>query len=170
VFDEKKWFIIEINETANVDYAEISNAVVTIFGDDVDYFIPIHHEKMGSYISKSILMEGYVFVRNSHIVRENINEVKDQRIFLGPLTIGGKLQTINSHIIGSLRKKLKKSTSKKIKVGSNVEILEGTFKKLIGEVMDVEEDGRKITVRIKRLSREIIAPLPSTIVREVSIV
>jgi len=168
VDSNQKWFIIELNELANVDYSEISNAIVSVFGESADFFIPIHYEQMGSYISKSVLMEGYVFIRNSQDVRDNIHNIKDQRMFMGPLTIDGRLQTVDSYTIGSLKRKLKKSTQKKIQTGTHVEILDGTFKKLTGEVMNVDEDGKKLTVKIRRLSREIIAPLPSMIVREVA--
>ena len=52
-----KWLILELSETVeNINYQEIESALCSIFGDEVDYFIPIHHERIGSYISTSVLM------------------------------------------------------------------------------------------------------------------
>lgn len=164
-----KWLIFELNESAGSDYHEIAEALVNFFGDDADFFIPIHHEQMGSYVSKSVLMEGYVFVRDTPEIREVIPSIREQRVLVNPLFMGGKLQTVDSHTIGALKRKLKNSIKKKIQVGTQVEIMEGVFKKLTGEVMNVHDGGKKMTVKIHRLSREIIAPLPTTSVREVGV-
>lgn len=48
-----------------------------------------------------------------------------------------------------------------------VKVLDGIFKNLIGEVMCVEDDGKKIMVKIKRISREIIAPIPATLLEKI---
>ena len=159
-----KWLILELSEIAeDVNYQEIESTIINIFGDNVDYFIPIHHERMGSYISTSILIEGYVFVRDSMEVRENLNNLQETRIFSGALFFSGKYQTVTSDVIGSLRKKLKNSLKRKFIVGMRVIVLEGVFKNLKGEVISIEDNGKKVMIKIKRLTREIIAPIPSTL-------
>ena len=163
---DHKWIVLELNEYYTSDYSEIYDEIIKIFGRDADFFIPIHYEKMGSYISKSVLIDGYVFIKKTPAIIDNLNNIKSRRIFIGPLSVRGKYQTVNSYVVGSLKRKLKKSLQKELKAGAKVEILDGTFKKLFGEVLNIDDEGRRITVKIKRLSREIIAPLPSTIVRE----
>lgn len=158
-----KWLILELNDIEDINYHEIESTIINIFGDNVDYFIPIHHEKMGSYISTSILIEGYVFVRDGAEVRQNLNNLQESRLFLGALFLSGKYQTINSDAIGSLKKKLKNSLKRKFVVGMEVLVLGGVLKNLKGEVISIEDNGKKIMIKIKRLTREIIAPIPSTL-------
>lgn len=159
------WLILELNDLmSNVGYQEIEGAIFQIFGNNVEYFIPIHNEKMGSYISTSTLMEGYAFVKDTSTVRNNIINLSDQRVFSRVLHHGGKYQVISNKAVTELKKKLKKSLKKKFEMGSRVTVLEGTFKNLIGEVIGLEEGGKKVILRIKRISRDIIAPMPATLV------
>ena len=159
-----RWLILELSEIIeDVNYREIESTIINIFGDKVDYFIPIHHERMGSYVSTSVLIEGYIFIRDCPEVRENLTDLQETRIFSGALYFSGKYQTVTSDIIGSMRKKLKNSLKRKFIVGMKVIVLEGVFKNLKGEVISIEDNGKKVMIRIKRLTREIIAPIPSTL-------
>ena len=163
-----RWLILELNDTfEDVNYREIRGAITTVFGDDIDYFIPIHNERMGSYTSTSTLMEGYVFVKDCLEVREGINNLHESKVFIGALFHSGRYQTVNSEIIRGLKKKLRNSLKKKMENGTRDLILCGVFKNLSGEVIGVEDDGKKIMVKIKRISREIIAPIPSTLLEEI---
>jgi transcription antitermination factor NusG len=45
-------------------------------------------------------------------------------------------------------------------------VLDGVFKNLVGEVIGIEDHGKRIMVRIKRISREIIAPIPATLLQK----
>jgi len=163
VAKSNKWLILELNEIEDINYHEIESTIINIFGDKVDYFIPIHHERMGSYISTSVLIDGYVFVRDCLEVRENLNNLQETRVFSGALFLSGKYQTVNSDEIGSLKKKLKNSLKRKFIVGMRVIVLDGVFKNLKGEVISIEDSGKKVMIKIKRLTREIIAPIPSTL-------
>ena len=164
----KRWLILELNESIeDMNYQEIETAILNVFGDKVDYFIPIYHEHVGSYISTSVLIEGYVFVRDCVEVRQNLNNVQETRLFSGALYLSGKYQTVNSDVISKLKKKLKNSLKRKFGIGVKVVVLGGVFKDLLGEVISVEEGGKKIMIKIKRLSREIIAPIPSTLLKEI---
>lgn len=163
-----QWLILELNDTLeNTSYREIEAAIITTFGDNVEYFIPIYHENVGTYISTSVLMEGYAFIKDCLEVRNNIPNLREHRVFSKVLCYSGKFQTVTSDIIVNLKKKLKSSLKRRFPVNSRVKILEGIFKNLIGDVVSVEENGRIIMVRIKRLSREIIAPIPATLLEEI---
>jgi transcription antitermination factor NusG len=162
-----EWVIVELSDMIeNPSYFEIENAVTAVFGDDIDFFIPIYHEKMGSYVSTSTLMQGYVFIKDCEEVRSALVNVKDHRLFQGALTYGGKIQTIPSTTIAGLRKKLKNSLKRKFESGKKVKIIEGAFKNLVGEVVGIEDDGMSIMVRINLVSRELLAPIPATLVEE----
>lgn len=163
-----QWIIIELNDSIeDVEYRDIEAAILTTYGDGIEYFIPIHHEKMGSYTSTSTLMEGYIFLRDCSQVRDNMINLKENKIFSRALCQSGKFQTVNSSVIKGLKNKLKSSIKRKFAEGSRVKVLDGIFKNLIGEVMCVEDDGKKIMVKIKRISREIIAPIPATLLERV---
>jgi transcription antitermination factor NusG len=68
-----------------------------------------------------------------------------------------------------MKRRLKKSIKRKINIGSKVKVLEGIFSNLPGEVVGIDDEGKKIMVKIKTLSREMIAPVPSTSVEEILI-
>lgn len=163
-----QWLILELNDTIeDVNYQDIKGAIVTIFGAKVDFFIPIHHERMGSYTSTSVLMEGYAFIKDCLEARQGINNIHESKILSSALFYSGKYQTVKSSVISDLKRKLRNSLKKKFQIGSNVLILGGIFKNLVGVVIGIEDDGKKIMVKITRISREMIAPIPSTLLRKV---
>jgi len=158
------WLILELSDFLdNIQYKDIENALITTFGREIDYFIPIYYEEIGSYTSTSTLMDGYVFVKDSPEIQKSIGNIRDHRLFSKVLCDKGQYATISSRVIAGLRQKLKNTLKKKYKSGSRVKVLDGVFKGLVGEVIGVEDDGRRIMVRIKRVSREIIAPIPATL-------
>lgn len=164
----ERWLILELNDALeDVNYRDIKGAIVMVFGNEVDYFIPIHQERMGSYTSTSILMEGYVFVKDCLEARQGINNLHESKIFVRALFYSGKFQTVNSDEINGLKRKLRNSLKKKMENGTKVLILGGIFKNLTGEVIGVENNGKEIMVKIKRISRECIAPIPSTLLEEI---
>lgn len=161
------WFILELSEHADTaGYPEIVSAITSVFGSEAEFFIPIHHEKLGSYVTTNVLFQGYVFVKDSDPVQKNISNVRDNRFFAGVLKRNKKFETVNSKEITDLRRKLKASLKRKIHPGVTVKVLEGIFENLSGEVLSMEDGGRIANVRIRCLSREIIAPIPTTCIEE----
>jgi transcription antitermination factor NusG len=168
VADKLKWFIIELSEFGEtVPYPELVEAIKMVFGQEVNFFVPIYHEQMGSYISTNLLFEGYVFVKDSNTVQEKLSNVKDCRIFSGLLKSCGKIQMLSSHVIGGLRRKLKHSINKDFQVGARVKIKDGIFQNLEGEVQSLEDNGKIANIKIVCLSREILAPIPTTCIEEI---
>lgn len=163
------WYIVEVNEYGeSATYPELVSAIRDTFGINAEYFIPIYHEQIGSYTSTNVLFEGYVFVKDSDIVRSNLINIKDSQIFSGLLKICSKIQMLGSKEINSLRRKLHNSLNKKFQQGVKVKVHEGVFQNLEGEVLSIEDNGRIANIRIICLSREIIAPIPTTCLEELS--
>ena len=161
--NQPKWYIIELSEYGeSASYPDRVAAIQSVFGSDAEYFIPIHHEKLGSYTSVNVLFEGYVFVKDSEIVRSNFMNIKENRLFTGLLKSGGKVQTLDSRTIGALRRKLKNSLKKRLTEGVKVKVHDGVLENLDGEIISVDKEGKVANVRIVCLSREIIAPIPTT--------
>lgn len=162
-----QWLIIELSEFGEtLNYPELENGVLELFGDNVDYFIPIHREIMGSYVSTSVLFEGYIFVKDSTYVRDCLVNLSDFKMFSKVLKGSGKFQTVDSKTVGLLKRKLKASIKKQLSLGTKVFIKDGMFKNLTGKVMGIEDNGKKVMVQIERLSRQMVAPIPSTSVQE----
>jgi transcription antitermination factor NusG len=158
-----EWFIIELSEFGETaSYPELVLALQEVFGPEVDLFIPIYHEEMGSYISVNVLFEGYVFVKDSETVRSNFINIKENRLFTGLLKSSGKIRMLDSRTIGGLRRKLKTSLKKRLISGAMVRIHDGMFENLDGEIISTENDGKIANVRIICRSREMIAPIPTT--------
>jgi len=167
--DQTDWFIIELSEHGEVaTFPELVSSIETVFGQEADYFIPIYHEQMGSYTSTNILMEGYVFIRNTDLARNKLGNIKDCRIFAGLLKMCGKVKMLSAKEIGVLRRKLKTSLHKKLKAGVRVKINDGVFQNLEGEIQSMEDDGKVANIKIVCLSREILAPIPTTCIEEIS--
>jgi transcription antitermination factor NusG len=161
------YLILEIGENSeSLEYRDIEAAIITVFGE-VDYFIPIFHEKIGSYTSSSVLMEGYAFVKDTPGVRDSLADLRDQRVFSRVLCRGSRFETVDSTTIAVLKRKLKSSLKRRYSVGDRVKILDGIFKTLEGEVISIEDGGKIIMVKIKRMSREMIAPVPATLLERV---
>jgi transcription antitermination factor NusG len=150
----------EIGEEAT--YPELVYAIQNIFGSTVEFFIPILYEQIGSYTSTNSLFDGYVFVVDTQENRTSLLGIRENRLFVGPLKIMGRIQTLTSSEINDLRQKLKNSLNKKFKQGSTVKICNGVFSDLEGEILAAEDNGRISTVRIMCQSREMIVPIPST--------
>jgi len=164
---ESNWLVIELSEQAETaGYTDLESAITTVCGDKVEFFITIHYEKLGSYVSINTLFDGYVFVKDTESSRLNIANIKDSRFFQGVLRILGKIRTVDNREITILKKKLKNSIKKKLKVGSKVKITEGIFQHLVGEVISMEDSDRIANIRICCMSREIIAPVPTTCIEE----
>lgn len=165
------WLILELSDFIdNISYRDIESAVVTTFGDSAEYFIPMHYEEIGSYTSTSTLMDGYVFIKDCQCVQENLINIKEHKIFSKVLCKKGKFETIDSKGIAVLRGKLKNTLKKKFTPGAHVKVLDGVFKNLIGEVIGIEDEGRKVIIKIKRVSREMIAPIPATLLEKIDII
>jgi len=163
VVDHSDWLIIALSDYGEtVSYPELEAALKTVFGDSIDYFIPIHHEKMGSYTSINVLFDGYVFLKDSELNRNKLLNIKESRMFSGPLKICGKIRTLTFKELNALRRKLRNSVNKKFKPGLKVKIHDGMFQNLDGDIISMEEGGKIANVRILCLSREIIAPIPTT--------
>lgn len=158
-----QWLILELSEQGEATgYNDLECFIRDIFGDKVEYFIPVHQERMGSYVSSSTLFEGYIFIKDNPEIRNKLGDIRDCRVFSKVLCTHSRLHTIPSRTIGVLRRRLKNSIKKKMSPGTQVKILEGIFESLSGEVISIEDEGKKVMVRIKTISREIIAPVPCT--------
>ena len=163
------WFILEINEQGDTaTYPEIVAGLQLVFGLNVEYFIPIYHEQLGSYTSTNTLFQGYAFIRDSDKVRSCLTNIKECPMFSGLLRMCGKVQMLDSKEINTLRRKLKNSLNKKFQPGVKVKVHEGVFQNLEGEILSMEDNGRIANVKIICLSREIIAPIPTTCLEELS--
>lgn len=159
------WFILELSDNIdNPGFCEIKSAIIEIFGESIEYFIPIHHEQTGTYTSTSTYIPGYVFIKDCEGARSAASNIKDNRLFNRILIRNGRFNLVSSAVVAGLKKRLKNSLKKNYLPGTKVKICEGPLKNLIGEVVSMEDGGLNVVVRIQRLSREIIAPIPSTLV------
>jgi transcription antitermination factor NusG len=165
------WLILELSEAGeSASRAELEAALTRMLGENAEWFIPIHHEMMGSYVSTSVLIDGYVFIRDKGNVRNALAEIRDHRMFSKVLKNGGKFTTVDRSTVNILKDKLRESIKREFDPGTQVKILDGIFTDLVGEVISSEDDGRKVVVRIQRQTREWVVPLPSTSVRKADLI
>jgi transcription antitermination factor NusG len=162
------WLILELCDFIdNISYKDIEGAITVTFGEDIEHFIPMHYEEVGSYTSTSTLMDGYVFVKDCPEARSSLINMRDQRLFSKVLCKKGQFITVDSRVIAGLKNKLNGTLKKKFTPGTKVKILGGVFKNLIGEILGAEDKGRNFMVKFKRVSREMIAPIPATLMEKI---
>ena len=160
----KQWIILQTRENAD-DYFDIEKSIKQIFGKNSEYFIPILYQKLGSYNCFNVLFDGYVFIRDTEDNRRILSDLSNSKTFLGPVVISNRIQTVDSYTIAKFKRQLKKrSTNICIENGKTVYVMDGIFENLSGEVIGVEEN--KAIVRFVTLSREFIAPIPISSLKE----
>jgi len=165
---KSRWLIVELSEQGeSASYDQLEKTLEHILGPGVDFFIPVHKEVMGSYTSMSVLFENYIFVKDCEDSRRRFDEIKECRYFHRILNTNGKVSTIDAQVVGSLKRKLLGLSKREYDVGTNVKIIDGIFQNMTGEILGIEDNGRKAVVRVKTYSREIIAPMPATNLVEV---
>ena len=162
----EKWIILQVRENCELNYPEIRGELLKHFSE-LDIFIPVYHEQVGSYVCDMTLMEGYVFVKDNNGNRRTIIEEFHPGRMFDPLKFNEKLKTISGKDIEQFKKQIQRKLRKTIDRGTKVLVTQGIFKNLTGEVTDIEGEGTRVMVQFNQRSRQLFASIPITCVEEI---
>lgn len=157
------WLIVSLSEDTEMeeDYMNIDYEINTVFGVDVEYFIPIYKEKLGTKEICLVLFDGYIFVQEPRGGFKDIdfNKIRTTHV-RSPLISDGSFSYVKNKDINGFKRELKKKIKSLIpKIGSVVIPKEGTFKDLEGTVVSIDRDKMVLIVRFETSSRVVQAPV-----------
>lgn len=127
---------------------------------DHSIFIPSLIYSKSNEIVTFHLMEGYIFIATG--LDDSLYFELETSPYIQKVVTSGypfrTLNTVQDHYIQSLRAKLREMTSLDLIEGMEVKILEGTYSKLQGKILDLFDDVVSILVEMR--SANFIVSLP----------
>jgi len=155
------WNIIELAE--DITFEEHSDAIEhhikLMFGDDIEYFIPLYKEKVQDKVVSLILFEGYFFVRS----RSDILNFPDRfrcEYFKGPMKRKKIVVEILGVKINELKNELKLKLKARIPRKKQIVVPKiGVFSNLEGEVISVDKKKLVAIVKFQYTTRIVEAPI-----------
>lgn len=132
-------------------------------GDDLQIFIPAATYPRGSRRVTVLLMEGYAFVAAGlPEVRYFELERKPYVVKVMSAPSGGNrirtLHTVPNKTVEDLRQQLRKMITSDMPLGTQVRVLDGTYKNLEGVVQGSDEENAFVEIRLRSL--EMVATIP----------
>lgn len=140
-------------------------------GVDKDHpvFIPCALYRKDGHTVTIHLLEGYVFVASG--LPETAYFGLERQAYVNQVisTSGGShglrvLSVITNDHIREMQAKLRKMVSSEIPLGSEVLVLEGTYRHLTGKVTGVDEENAFIYIKLRSL--EVVATVPRIFLQE----
>jgi len=155
------WCIIELAE--DISFEEHSDAIEhhinLVFGDDIEYFIPLYKEKIQDKVVSLILFEGYFFVRS----RSDVLNFPDKfrcEYFKGPMRNKKEVVEILGNKINELKNELKLKLKERIPKKKQIVVPKvGVFSNLEGEVISVDKKNLVAIVKFQYTTRIVEAPI-----------
>jgi len=158
---KSRWWVVELDEDADLEqHAEyIERLLISIFGPDVEYFLPVCSERIRDKSSCFVFFEGYFFIKIDENVRRNISRLRGELI-KGLLSKNGKYCEVTGKKINSFKKDMRSSIRKSIPRKGQIIIPKiGTFSNMNGTVIAVDRRKFLVTARFKKTSRVVDAPI-----------
>lgn len=156
-----RWAMFQLKEDFDIaeNYEAIEQELINVFGEGIEYFIPVYREKIDSSAVGLILFDGYIFLRFIDR-KECILDIGDCRYIQGPLMMGGKVSYATDKEINILRANLYKKLQKRFpRRGQTIVPKSGTFKNLEGKVVGIDRKNRVVRAVFKQSSREVGADI-----------
>lgn len=156
-----RWAIFQLKDDCDIseNYESIEQELKNIFGEEIEYFIPVYREKIDSSSVGLTLFDGYIFIRFLD-TQECVCNPGEYRYLEGPLMKGGKISYASDKEINILRSNLYKKLQKRFpRRGQMIVPKSGTFKNLEGKVVGVDRKNRVVRAIFKQSSREVGADI-----------
>lgn len=171
--DIDQWVIVELSSRGEKkDKHELEEVLQDRVDRDVEIFIPSTSFWKNDDCVTIWLMEGYIFFEAGHPASFYF-DLEGSPYISKVLTrddpSGRYLLYIDQEEIESLKSRLREQSMKNIEEGDQVEIKEGTYESLRGEVFDLPEDQEEVYVKVTELGAldEIIIEIPEAFLEKV---
>ena len=128
----------------------------------LEYFLPLHEEKIGNRGYIYVLFDGYFFVLHNGTVGFEASLRRARGSYLdGPvLELSGRLAYVKDSVIEGYKKTAReKASSYEPTVGEVVTCLHEALERVDGVVVDIDKVNKLAHIKIKLRSREILAPV-----------
>jgi transcription antitermination factor NusG len=158
---EGRWLILELHDDIDIGglYHEIENDIISTFGPDIDYFIPVYSEKVKDKRACVELFDGYIFVQEKPTTEECLGKMKSEYI-KGPLMSSIGYDHASNTDINNFKKKLERKIRGMVpEKGQKVIPRVGTFRNMEGRVISVNRTTLVARVLFEKTSRVVEAPI-----------
>lgn len=158
---KSKWHIIELAE--DISFEEHSNIIehhiVEMFGDNIEYFVPLYKEKINEKVVSLVLFEGYFFVRSHPGILDSPDKFRNEYI-KGPMKKNRVIVDIPGSKINELKQELKLKLKERVPKKKQIVIPKvGVFSNLEGEVIDIDKKNLVAIVKFQYSTRIVEAPI-----------
>lgn len=159
-----EWVVVELSHQGEKKSPqELETLLSDILGGGVEVFVPaLTFQRRDTQVVVYVL-EGYVFISSglSHDSYFDLEENANIKAVLAHEDNTGKyIRYVEHDVVDNLRRKLQDMVASTLKVGDEVNIIEGAYSALSGVIRDVLP-GDTATVHITDLvSQEVIVELP----------
>lgn len=158
--NREEWFSIMLRDDCNLceDYKIIQYEIESVFGDSVEYFIPLYIEEVSKKPVGIELFDGYVFIKKSEEVDESCFTKKQS--CLDTLVKRRRGRVITNRDINRFKTELKHRLKNKLpNKGDKIMVYEGTFKNMKGKVLSVDKKNKSTRVEFRKKTRVVEATL-----------
>lgn len=151
----EEWFAVMLRDGCDLreDYRILKYEIEDVFGEDVEYFLPVYIEYVGKKIVGIVLFDGYVFIKRSETAHESCLTRRTEYLD-GILKNNGCQRPVTNRDINRFKTKLKHELANRApKKGDRVKALEGTFKNMVGKVLSVRNSTKTARIEFKKKTR-----------------
>lgn len=166
--DGKTWVVYQLSAYGEslAEKGELLEKVRKHIPKDKEVFIPYYKIEFQGKITKVNVMEGYFFIESG--LEENIYFSLATKSYIEFVmhtrnAKGNFLQTIRDQDVENLKKSLREQITTDLELGMLVEIENGIYKGLEGEVVGFTEDKQEAFVYIKLRTLRAIRAIPTYI-------
>jgi hypothetical protein len=156
-----RWLIVELTEDTSLEshYEHIERTIRDTLGSECEYFIPVYNEKVQGKNACCVLFEGYLFIKRTDAVMENVLKLKSEHI-KGPLFVDGCLRLVSGERVNKFKLEMTHKVKDMIpEKGQHVIPRIGVFRNLEGVVLSVNKRTLVALVRFEKTTRIVDAPI-----------
>lgn len=160
-----KWVVVQLSSLGEREKnIEIIRRAARQMIGNVEMFIPAVVQKVREESHTMVYMDGYVFLLHQEGV--NYLKLQDTTYFKSVLCapgVGGKRTycLLDDFILDGMRDGVKNlQTKSEFENGQSVKVTKGHYKGLLGKVMLVYADGKKVQVHVPLTSKPVLIEFP----------
>ena len=158
----KVWAMVRLHDDVCLSrHRDALNKEIASKLSGLEYFLPMHPEKIGSKIYTYVLFDGYFFVCHDGSKDFDRRLQKARGSYLdGPLQDRSRLALVKNSVVEGWRTMAReKACSYVPELGETVICIHEALERVEGEVVDIDHTNKLAHIRIKLRSRELLAPV-----------
>jgi len=168
---DKKWVIVQLTSMGEKekDLSIFSRAVQRYLRKPLEVFVPAVSQQVRQESRTTFYMDGYIFVAFDPNV--NYLKLQDTPLFSIVLRSPDRKKTVyrllDDKELNPTRKGMDAMRVHRFDIGDQVQVMHGTYKKLLGVISYVSEDGEQAQVHVDMRSKKLLIDFPSSYLKKV---